>query len=233
MTKAIMHWSGGKDSALCLYRLRQSRTYDEIRLLTTVNKAFGRISMHGVRTELLLAQAAAIGLPVEQLALPETISMTEYSTQMRQKLTALCQQGFTDSVFGDIFLTDLRQYREKQLAEANMHGVFPLWQEKPERLMREFIDQGFKAILVCVAEKTVNTIRLSLTAQFLNNLYRLVLAKLFIGITVQSMLMIRMSAILKLPVPGTLASTTATYYLLKRPLKSRQVLLLYNLYYVN
>ena len=148
-----MHWSGGKDSALCLHRLRQSGAYDEITLLTTVNQAFGRVSMHGVRTELLENQAAATGLPLVQLALPETVAMAEYGRKMLETLRALRDQGFTDSIFGDIFLEDLKRYREAQLAEAGMNGVFPLWQNKPEQLVREFIDAGFGAVLVCVNEK--------------------------------------------------------------------------------
>jgi len=149
-TKAILHWSGGKDSALSLHKVLQQGSFDKITLLTTVNQAFGRISMHGVRTALLEQQAQALGLPLEMEPLAETVSMNEYSAQMQAQLVRMRQNGFQTSVFGDIFLEDLKHYREAQLAQVDMKGLFPLWQQKPQDLIREFIDLGFKAVLVCV-----------------------------------------------------------------------------------
>ena len=105
-----MNWSGGKDSSLCLYHILQDNPYDEIRLLTTVNQAFQRISMHGVRIDLLEKQARSLGLPLVQLPLPETVSMDEYSETIRSLLTRFQSEGFSDSIFGDIFsgrFTDL------------------------------------------------------------------------------------------------------------------------------
>ena len=151
--KAIMNWSGGKDSSLCLYQVLQNNPYEEIRLLTTVNQAFRRISMHGVRIELLEQQARSLGFSLTQLALPETVSMDEYSTQIRNLLTQLHSEGFSDSIFGDIFLEDLRNYRETQLQQVAMKCVFPLWKKDSAYLIDQFIDLGFKAILVCVNDK--------------------------------------------------------------------------------
>ncbi len=148
-----MNWSGGKDSSLCLYNVLQSRSYEQITLLTTVNQAFQRVSMHGVRIDLLEQQAAAIGLPLVQLPLPETVSMDEYSDSIRTILTQFQHEGYTESIFGDIFLEDLRQYREQQLQQVAMKGTFPLWKQSSAYLMDQFVDLGFKAILVCVNEK--------------------------------------------------------------------------------
>ncbi len=150
LLKGIMNWSGGKDSSLCLYKVLQSQAYKQLTLLTTVNAAFRRISMHGVRVELLEQQAASIGLPLQQIALPETVSMTEYSDTMRRVLLDFQQQGVTDSIFGDIFLEDLKHYREQQLAQVGIQGVFPLWKQEPKQLMQTFLDAGFRAVIVCV-----------------------------------------------------------------------------------
>lgn len=151
MDKAILNWSGGKD---CSMALLQSRNMFDIRyLFTSVNGVHQRISMHGVRVELLEQQAAHIGIPLKQLVLPETPSMEEYNTYMQQQMQVLTQEGITHSIFGDIFLEDLRKYREEQLQQVNMKGVFPLWKQDTKTLLTQFIDLGFKAVIVCVNEK--------------------------------------------------------------------------------
>lgn len=109
--------------------------------------------MHGVREELLDTQAEAIGIPLQKLILSEQPSMQEYETYMMKTMHKLHDESFTHSVFGDIFLEDLKVYRETQLAKAGMTAVFPLWKRDTSELIHEFIDLGFKTIIVCVNEK--------------------------------------------------------------------------------
>lgn len=154
--KAIMNWSGGKDSALALHAVLQAGNYEVVGLLTTVNEAYGRISMHGVRAELLYRQAAAIGLPLHKIHIPEQVNMELYDTIMRRHLKTLIAKGVTHAIFGDLFLEDLRAYRERRLAEVNLRGVFPLWQRDTTELAREFVAQGFRAVTVCVSEKQLD-----------------------------------------------------------------------------
>ena len=148
--KSFFNWSGGKDSALALYHTLRNKNYLVEKLLTNINKQYGRISMHGVREELLEQQATAIGIPLQKLVLPDQPSMAHYEEQMMQTMWQLQQEEFTHSMFGDIFLEDLKKYRETQLAKVNMTAVFPLWKKDTTELIREFIDLGFKTIVVCV-----------------------------------------------------------------------------------
>lgn len=150
---AIFNWSGGKDSALALHKVRQSGQYIVQTLLTTISEPYQRISMHGVRTALLDQQAASLGLPCRKLFLPETPSMEAYEQLMASTLGALRAEGATVAIFGDIFLEDLRQYRENKLAELDLQAVFPLWGVPTTALIREFIGLGFKTITTCVNEK--------------------------------------------------------------------------------
>ncbi|MES2780942.1 MAG: diphthine--ammonia ligase [Bacteroidota bacterium] len=151
--KVIFNWSGGKDSALCLYKLLQANQNEVVCLLTSVNAEYQRISMHGVRVELLEAQAQSIGLPLQQVLIPEMPTMEVYENVMKETLTELIKQGATTSVFGDIFLEDLRKYREDKLVELNLKGLFPLWKIPTHELIREFLALGFKTITTCVNEK--------------------------------------------------------------------------------
>jgi uncharacterized protein (TIGR00290 family) len=150
MTKAYFNWSGGKDSALALYHAQKDKQYSIERLLTNINGKHRRISMHGVREELLELQAEAIGLPLQKIILPEEPSMIEYESKMKETVEKLREEKFTHAFFGDIFLEDLKKYREAQLAKAGITPVFPLWKRDTVELMHEFIDLGFKTILVCV-----------------------------------------------------------------------------------
>lgn len=152
MNKAILSWSGGKDSALALFVCRQSAQFEIVGLLTNVNGQFGRVSMHGVRTELIEAQAEAIGLPLYTLEFPGDVSMDVYNSLVKNRLTEFKDQGITHVIYGDIFLEDLRQYREQQLNEVGLQGVFPLWNQNTVILLAKFIQSGFKAVLVCVNE---------------------------------------------------------------------------------
>lgn len=145
-----MNWSGGKDSALALYHSVQNKACDVRYLLTSLNDSFRRISMHGVREELLNQQAQRLGIELLKLRLPETTSMEEYQLRMAQILQPLADAGITKSIFGDIFLEDLRLYRENQLATVGMQGIFPLWKRPSMELLEEFWGLGFKTIVVSV-----------------------------------------------------------------------------------
>ena len=148
-----MNWSGGKDSALCLHYIWQDATHSVDCLLTSVNAAHNRISMHGVRRELLEQQAEAIGLPLQTIELPEQPGMQEYEQAMLEKVCRFRENGYTHAVFGDIFLEDLKRYREEKLQTVDMQAVFPLWKIDTKQLMDDFLRSGFKAIIVCVNEK--------------------------------------------------------------------------------
>lgn len=151
--RGYMNWSGGKDSSLCLHYIQQDKRYQVDCLLTSVNAAHDRISMHGVRRPLLEAQAASIGLPLHTIELPEQPGMQEYEQAMMTKVTGLKNKGYSHAVFGDIFLEDLKRYREEKLATAAIQCVFPLWKISTAQLMQEFLQLGFKAIIVCVNTK--------------------------------------------------------------------------------
>lgn len=154
--KSFFNWSGGKDSTLALYHILKSKNYSVEKLLTNINSQYRRISMHGVREELLEQQAAALGIPLQKLVLPDQPSMKDYEERMMKTMNQLLQEKFTHSVFGDIFLEDLKIYRETQLAKIGITGVFPLWKKDTTVLIHEFIDLGFKTIVVCVNEKYLN-----------------------------------------------------------------------------
>ena len=151
--QALMSWSGGKDSALALHHALQNPSLAVTHLLTSVNAHYERVSMHGVRLALLEAQAERIGLPLTQLRLPEMSSMSDYDQALFATLTGLHQQGVQHAIYGDIFLEDLRAYREQQLARVPLRGDFPLWQRGSLELLEEFWDLGFQAIIVCVNDR--------------------------------------------------------------------------------
>ncbi|MDV7187543.1 diphthine--ammonia ligase [Lutibacter sp. TH_r2] len=151
--KAIFNWSGGKDSALALYHVLKDNKFDIAQLVTTVNSKYNRISMHGVRNELLTAQGLELGLPIKRILLPETPSMEDYDAIMKDQLTDINSQKITHSIFGDIFLEDLRAYRETRLKEVGLKGYFPLWKRDTTEIVNEFIDLGFKTIVVCASSK--------------------------------------------------------------------------------
>ncbi|RWY54299.1 Dph6-related ATP pyrophosphatase [Mucilaginibacter gilvus] len=153
MTPCIFNWSGGKDSALALYHCLQNPDLDIRYLVTTINDAADRISMHGVRTELLLRQAEEIGLPLYQIRLPEMPGMQEYDAAMRRHLAHFKSEGISHSVFGDIFLEDLKNYRDARLAEVGMTGIYPLWKRDTHELIGEFLGLGFGTVIACVRER--------------------------------------------------------------------------------
>lgn len=148
MRKSIFNWSGGKDSALCLHRVLQDKKYTISTLLTTLSSGTNRITMHGVREELLQQQARNIGLPLKQMSLPEDVSMETYNRVMRSTMELLRDEGVTHSIYGDINLKDLRKYREEQLAQVGIKATFPLWGRPTAELVHDFIALGFKAVVV-------------------------------------------------------------------------------------
>lgn len=146
--KAIFCWSGGKDSAYALYRTIVENRYEVSYLLTTVNRNFQRISMHGVREALLQAQTEALGFPLLKVEMEES-SNEAYERQMEAVLLKARAEGIEHVIFGDIFLEDLRAYREANLARVGMKAVFPLWGQNTEDLLREFIAKQFGTVLCC------------------------------------------------------------------------------------
>ncbi|MCB2197752.1 MAG: diphthine--ammonia ligase [Bacteroidetes bacterium] len=148
--KSLFNWSGGKDSSLCLYHSLRDERFDIQYLLTTINGKNKRISMHGVSEDLLDDQAKSIGMPLRKLHLPETPTMSEYEVIVSKELEEAKSQDITISIFGDIFLEDLRAYREKQLEKKGFTAMFPLWKRNTVDIAQEFIELGFKAIIVSV-----------------------------------------------------------------------------------
>lgn len=150
--KAIFNWSSGKDSALALYKTLQEEKFEITSLLTSINEEFQRISMHGVSVSLLEKQAESLCFPLIKLELPKEPSMEEYQKLMNSTMNKIKSQGVTHSIFGDIFLEDLRKYREEQLQFIGMEVVFPLWKKNTTELIQEFLDLGFKTIVTSVNE---------------------------------------------------------------------------------
>lgn len=148
--KALLSWSGGKDSALALHRLRETGALRVEGLLTTVTDAYDRISMHGVRRALLDAQAAAVGLPLRTVRIPPRCPNDEYEARTGAALAAWAAEGGAAVAFGDLFLEEIRAYRERLLAPHALAPVFPLWGEDTAALARRFVALGFRAVLVCV-----------------------------------------------------------------------------------
>jgi uncharacterized protein (TIGR00290 family) len=148
--RIVVSWSGGKDSALTLEALRRSGEYEIAGLLSTVTEDYQRISMHGVRRELLQAQAEAAGCSLQEVMLPKDCSDEEYARRMQAALRPHVQDGTLKVAFGDLFLEDVRQYRVDRLAQIGMTPLFPIWGIDTGRLARDFIERRYRAILVCV-----------------------------------------------------------------------------------
>jgi uncharacterized protein (TIGR00290 family) len=150
--RALFNWSSGKDSALALYKILKEDKFEVACLLTSINEEYQRISMHGVHVSLLEQQASSIGLPLIKMEIPKEPSMDQYRDIMNKTMTDIKSQGITHSIFGDIFLEDLRKYRENQLMDIEMEAVFPLWKKDTTHLINEFLELGFKTIVTCVNE---------------------------------------------------------------------------------
>lgn len=152
MTKPrlLLSWSSGKDSAWALHQLRCRDEYDIVGLVTTVNAEFNRVAMHGVREQLLEAQARAANLPLWRVPLPHPCPNAEYERVMRALIARALDAGVTHMAFGDLFLEDIRAYRERQLAGTGLTPVFPLWHLDTTALARAMLDGGLRAFLSCV-----------------------------------------------------------------------------------
>jgi uncharacterized protein (TIGR00290 family) len=172
MENVLVSWSGGKDSAMALYEIIRSKNYQISALLTTATEDYDRISMHGVRRILLERQAAVLGFPLEKVLIPKNASNDEYESNMGQVLAKYKQAGISSVVFGDIFLEDLRKYREDNLAKLDLQGIFPLWKKDTQELARSFIGLGFKAITTCVDTQTLGSqfVGRKIDEQFLSEL---------------------------------------------------------------
>jgi uncharacterized protein (TIGR00290 family) len=152
----VLSWSGGKDSALALHALLMDPNVDVRGLLTTVTDGYDRVSMHGVRTELVTAQAKAIGLELWTVRVPRSCTNDDYERATLAQLEACRESGIECIAFGDLHLADVRAYRERMIDRANLGSAFPLWGKPTMNLARNFIRDGFKAVLVCVDPRQID-----------------------------------------------------------------------------
>ena len=148
--KILFAWSGGKDSSMALYELQKAHGYKISALLTTITEDYDRISMHGVRRNLLERQVDSLGYPLEKMFISKNSSNEEYGSKMKEVLLRYSKLGVSAVAFGDIFLKDVREYRETNLSKVGMNGVFPLWKRNTVKLANAFINLGFKAVITCV-----------------------------------------------------------------------------------
>lgn len=155
-TRTLLSWSSGKDSAWALQLLRQSTEFDVVGLLTTINLAADRVAMHAVRSELLRAQADALGLPLHPVGIPQPCSNDQYAAAMTAAIARATADGVTAMAFGDLFLEDIRSYRIRQLAGTGIEPVFPVWGIPTRELARQMIASGLRARLTCVDPKQLD-----------------------------------------------------------------------------
>jgi uncharacterized protein (TIGR00290 family) len=155
-TPLVFSWSGGKDSAMALHVLLSDPQFQVVSLLTTVTEGYERISMHGVRNELLRRQATSIGLPVEEVRIPPKCINPIYEARMAEAVLRFRDRGVLHFGFGDIFLEDLRVYREQKLMQANMTALFPIWKIDTHKLAARFLSDGFRAVAACIDPKKLD-----------------------------------------------------------------------------
>lgn len=156
LPKAILAWSSGKDSAYALHVAKQSAQVEIVGLLTTLTETFDRVSMHAVREELLDLQAASLGLPCTKVWIPAPCPNEVYEQRMGDAMNAVRDAGVTHVVFGDLFLQDIRDYREAQLARVGMQAVFPLWLRNTDSLAHEMVAAGLRAVITCVDPRALD-----------------------------------------------------------------------------
>jgi len=154
--KVILSWSGGKDSAMALRELLRDPRYEVRSLLTTITEGYERVSMHGVRLSLLDRQVKSLGLPLVKVSIPQAPSNEQYESAMREVLEREHNGGVTGVAFGDVFLEDIRRYREEKLSQVDMKAIFPIWKRDTRELALGFIAAGFQAILTCVDSKQLD-----------------------------------------------------------------------------
>jgi uncharacterized protein (TIGR00290 family) len=148
--KVLVSWSGGKDSALALHELCKGADYEPEALLTTISSPSDRVSMHGVRRALIEQQARSLGLPIELASIPSDATDEQYQATILPVLLKYHEMGIRSVVFGDVFLEDVREYRQSRLSRLQMKGVFPLWQKDTRKLAQKFVNTGFQAVITCV-----------------------------------------------------------------------------------
>ncbi|WP_298529366.1 diphthine--ammonia ligase [uncultured Christiangramia sp.] len=156
MNKAYINWSSGKDAAMALYYARKNNELEVGKLVTSLSADVDRVTMHGVRRELLIEQAHCMGMDLQIIELPANAGMETYNQKMAEATKLLKSEDYSHAIFGDIFLEDLRTYREEQLQKANIQAVFPLWKLNTKELLQQFIDLNFKAIVVCTNSKVLD-----------------------------------------------------------------------------
>jgi len=153
---ALMSWSGGKDSCLALYEIQRAQSHRVAALLTTVTRDYGRISMHGVRRVLLEKQATSLRLPLHQILISKDATNEEYEAKMVEAFSVYREKGIDSIVFGDLFLEDIRAYREQFLARHHMRGLFPVWKRDTGIFIKQFLELGFRAVVSCVDSKVLD-----------------------------------------------------------------------------
>ncbi len=156
MKRVLLSWSSGKDCAWALHVLRQNSEYEIAGLLTTFNQEFDRVALHGVRRQLVEQQADAAGLPLWTIPLPWPCSNEQYEALMAQACADAIQRGIDAIAFGDLFLEDIRAYREQQLSGTRLEPLFPLWKFPTQELAKKMIESGLRAILTCVDTKKLS-----------------------------------------------------------------------------
>src|SRR5260370_13418175 len=154
--KVLMSWSGGKDSCLALYEIQNPGEQPIAALLTTVTRDYDRISMHGVRRVLLEKQAASLGLPLHQVLISKGATNEEYETRLIEAVSIYRDEGIDSIVFGDLFLEDIKTYRDQFLARHDLRGIYPVWMRDTTEFIKEFIELGFRAVLACVDSKALD-----------------------------------------------------------------------------
>ncbi len=157
MKKVLFCWSGGKDSAMALYELQSSQEYKITSLLTTIVEGYDRVSLHGVQRTLIEQQAQSLGLPLKEVFIPSNCSNQEYESKIRATLTTFRESAVSCVAFGDVFLEEVRKYREDNLSQLDMEGLFPLWGRGSAELVKSFIASGFQAITTCVDTKVLDS----------------------------------------------------------------------------
>ena len=154
--KAIVSWSTGKDSAYAYHKALQSGEYDIVGLLTTITETFERVSMHGTRESLLDEQARLLGVPIIKIHIPWPCTNDIYEEKMREAVAEVKTQGVTHMIFGDLFLEDIRNYREEKMAGTELNCVFPLWGIDTTELAKEMVASGLRSVLVCIDPKALD-----------------------------------------------------------------------------
>lgn len=151
--RTYVSWSSGKDCAFALWQARKAGDFDICGLLTTTNESVDRVAMHGTRNDLMRRQAEALGLPVLEVGLPWPCSNEDYATRMMAACETMKADGVSHVVYGDLYLEDIRAYRDEKMAQANLTAVYPLWKQDTRQLARDMISARLKAVVVCIDPK--------------------------------------------------------------------------------